>query len=58
MDSFWLAATWSLLPTAVICLVGYLILRGILRSDRNERKAYQKAEAQERAARGLPPRVS
>lgn len=55
MDSYWAAVVWSLLPTAVIVVVFWYVLRGILRFDRNERRAYAKIEAQERAKRGLPP---
>jgi len=32
------------------------VLRGILRFDRTERKVHARIEAEERAARGLPPR--
>ncbi len=34
-----------------------LVTRGILRFDRTERKVHAKIEAEERAARGLPPRA-
>lgn len=46
---------WSLLPTVVVSVVFFFILRGILRMDRTERKVYARLEAQERARRGLPP---
>jgi hypothetical protein len=58
MDSYWGAVIWSILPTIVVCGVFYMIMRGILRSDRTERKVHAEIEAQERAARGLPPRAS
>ena len=56
MDNFWLAAAWSLLPTVGVSIVFFIVLRGILRFDRTERKVHAKIEAEERAARGLPPR--
>lgn len=55
MDSYWGAVVWSLLPTIVIATLFWYILRSILRFDRNERRAYAKIEAEERAKRGLPP---
>ena len=57
MDSFWVAAAWSVLPTIVVAVIFFFVLRGILRFDRTERKVHARIEAEERAARGLPPRV-
>lgn len=57
MDNFWLAAAWSLLPTVGVSIVFFVVLRGILRFDRTERKVHAQIEAEERAARGLPPRA-
>ncbi|GAB3279664.1 hypothetical protein [Microbacterium sp. Root53] len=57
MDSYWSAVVWSLLPTLVICVVFWYILRSILRFDRTERRAYARIEAEERARRGMPPRA-
>lgn len=56
MEDFWLAVTWSLLPTIVVAGVFFFVLRSVVRADRNERKSYARIEAQERAKRGLPPR--
>lgn len=56
MDNFWIAAAWSILPTIAVSVVFVAILRGILRFDRTERKVHAQIEAEERAARGLPPR--
>ncbi len=56
MDNFWVAAAWSILPTLGVSVVFVFVLRGIIRSDRTERKAHAQIEAEERAARGLPPR--
>lgn len=58
MDNFWVAAAWSLLPTLGVSVVFFIVIRGIIRSDRTERKAHAQIEAQERASRGLPPRAS
>lgn len=55
MDEYWQAVVWTLTPTIVVVTVGVLIFRGITRFDRNERKAYAKIEAQERARRGMAP---
>lgn len=55
MDPFAAAVIWSLLPTLVVSGVFYFVIRGMLRMDRTERKAYAKIEAQERAKRGLDP---
>ncbi|UNK70382.1 hypothetical protein [Microbacterium sp. H1-D42] len=55
MDNFWVAAAWSILPTIGVSIVFVIVLRGILRFDRTERKVYSQIEAEERAARGLPP---
>lgn len=57
VESFWVAVAWSLLPTVAVSVVFVIVLRGILRFDRTERKVHAQIEAEERAARGLPPRV-
>ncbi|MDR6866571.1 flagellar biosynthesis/type III secretory pathway M-ring protein FliF/YscJ [Microbacterium resistens] len=57
MDDFWLTAVWSILPTIVVSVVFFFVLRGIIRSDRTERRTHARIEAEERAARGLPPRT-
>ena len=57
MDDFWMAAAWSILPTIVVSVVFFFVLRGIIRSDRTERQTHARIEAEERAARGLPPRA-
>ncbi|AWB87269.1 hypothetical protein [Mycetocola zhujimingii] len=54
MDNFWLNALWSLAPTVLVGLVFWVIMRAIIRSDRDERAAYAKVEASERARLGLP----
>lgn len=54
MDNFWLNALWSLTPTVLLGLLFWLIIRSIVRSDRTEREARVRIEAEERAKRGLP----
>ncbi|WP_295839253.1 hypothetical protein [uncultured Microbacterium sp.] len=58
MDETWTAMLWAILPTLVVSVVFFFILRGAIRLDRTERKAYSRIEAQERAKRGLPPVAS
>jgi hypothetical protein len=55
MDIFWVNALWSLAPTVLVGLIFWVIMRAIIRSDRDERAAYAKVEATERARLGLPP---
>jgi hypothetical protein len=58
VDNIWVAVGWAILPTLAICILFAIILRGILRSDRTERKVHAQIEAEERARRGLPPKAS
>ena len=53
MDDFWANAIWSLAPTVLIGLIFWFVMRAIIRADRNERKAYARIEAEERAKRGV-----
>lgn len=46
---------WAILPTLVVSVVFFFILRGAIRLDRTERKVYSRIQAEERAKRGLPP---
>lgn len=57
MDNFWVAVLWGLIPTIVVLGLFVMILRGIIRFDRNERRAHARIEAEERARRGLPSRA-
>ena len=43
------AVLFSLAPTILIGLVFWFIMRAVIRSDRGERNAYAKIEAEERA---------
>jgi flagellar biosynthesis/type III secretory pathway M-ring protein FliF/YscJ len=47
---------WALAPTILVGLLFWAIMRAIVRADRNERKAYTRLEAEERARRGLAPK--
>jgi flagellar biosynthesis/type III secretory pathway M-ring protein FliF/YscJ len=53
MDDFW-PAVFALAPTILIGLVFWFIMRALIRSDKSERKALAKIEAEERAKLGLP----
>ncbi|WP_353807449.1 hypothetical protein [Agromyces sp. SYSU T00194] len=53
MDDFWANAIWSLAPTVLIGLVFWFVMRAVIRADRNERRAYARIEAEERAKLGL-----
>jgi len=48
---------WALAPTVLVGLLFWAIMRAIVRADRNERKAYTRLEAEERARRGLAPKA-
>lgn len=54
IENFWLNAAWSILPTLLLFALFYVVLRAIIRSDRNERRVYSEIEAEERARRGMP----
>ncbi|WP_127473850.1 hypothetical protein [Microbacterium sulfonylureivorans] len=55
MDDYWVAVVWTLLPTVVVSLIFFYVMRSVIRADRNERREYARIEAKERAKRGLPP---
>jgi hypothetical protein len=48
-QEFWANALYSVTPTILVGLVFWFALRAIIRADRNERSAYSKIEAEERA---------
>ncbi len=56
IQDFWLHAIFSLVPTILIGLIFWFIMRNILRADRTERDTLKKYEADERERRGLPPK--
>ena len=47
--SEWGNIVFSVTPTIVVGLIFWFIMRNIIRADRDERKAYDKIEAEERA---------
>ncbi|MET4637727.1 hypothetical protein [Mycetocola sp. 2940] len=55
MDNYWLNALWSIIPTVLVGVIFWFVMRAILRADRDERAAYANLEAAERARLGLPP---
>lgn len=55
MEALWNNVIWQGIPTVVLTAALFFLLRTVLHMDRNERKAYSKVEAEERAKRGLPP---
>jgi hypothetical protein len=52
---FWINALWSLAPTVLVGGLFWFVMAAIIRSDRHERQARAKVEAEERARAGLPP---
>jgi flagellar biosynthesis/type III secretory pathway M-ring protein FliF/YscJ len=49
MNEFWANAIWSLAPTVLIGLIFWFVMRAVIHADRNERRAYSRIEAEERA---------
>jgi flagellar biosynthesis/type III secretory pathway M-ring protein FliF/YscJ len=45
----WGGIIWSVAPTIVVGLIFWFVIRMIVRADRDERKAYSRIEAEERA---------
>ena len=58
MENFWVNVLWSLAPSVLIGGLFWFILRSVFRSDRNERAAYARVEAEERLKRGLPDKTA
>jgi preprotein translocase subunit YajC len=56
IQDFWANAVFSVVPTILIGLIFWFIMRSILRADRTERETLKKYEAEERERRGLPPK--
>ena len=46
---FWGNAIFSVIPTIVVGLIFWYVIRSIVRADRTERKVYAEIEAEERA---------
>lgn len=55
IQNYWLNALYSVVPTILIGLIFWMVLRAIIRGDRTERRIYAKIEAEEREKLGLPP---
>lgn len=55
-ESWWGNAVFSLVPTIVLGLIFWMVMRMILRGDRTARREYDRIEAEERAKLGLPPK--
>jgi flagellar biosynthesis/type III secretory pathway M-ring protein FliF/YscJ len=49
IQNFWGNAIYSLVPTILLGIVFWVVMRAIIRSDRTERKVYSDIEAEERA---------
>ena len=45
----WEGVLFALLPTIVVGLIFWFVMRMIVRADHDERRAYSKIEAEERA---------
>ena len=56
-ESWWGNAIFSLVPTIVLGLIFWMIMRMIIRGDRTARLKYDQVEAEERAKAGLAPRT-
>ena len=49
IENFWANAAYSVIPTILIGLIFWLVMRSILQADRTERTVYAEIEAEERA---------
>jgi hypothetical protein len=58
VDSLWNNPFFNIMPTILVGLIFWFIMRAIMRADRNERKIQAKVEAEERARLGLPADIS
>lgn len=56
-ESWWGNAIYSLVPTIVLGLIFWMVMRMIIRGDRTARLKYDQIEVEERAKAGLPPRT-
>jgi len=48
-QEFWSNAIFSVIPTLLVGLIFWFVIRAVIRADRTERDAYSKIEAEERA---------
>ena len=58
LQDYWANAIYSVVPTILVGLLFWLVMRAILRADRTERKVYAEIEAEEREKAGLPPALT
>jgi hypothetical protein len=58
IENFWANAAYSLIPTILLGLIFWLVMRSIFRADRTERKVYAEIEAEERAKLGMPAKAA
>lgn len=49
IQNFWANAAYSVIPTILLGLIFWLVMRSIFRADRTERSVYAEIEAEERA---------
>ena len=49
IENFWANAAYSVIPTILLGLIFWLVMRSIFRADRTERTVYAEIEAKERA---------
>ncbi|HWL61131.1 MAG TPA: hypothetical protein VNQ48_09670 [Microbacteriaceae bacterium] len=56
-QEYWANFVFSLVPTIVLGLIFWFVLRAVIRSDRREREVAARIDAEERAKVGLPPRA-
>jgi preprotein translocase subunit YajC len=54
VENLWNNAFFSVIPTILVGLIFWFIMRAIMRADRTERKIHAKIEAEERARLGQP----
>uniref|UniRef100_UPI0039C95DC1 hypothetical protein n=1 Tax=Terrimesophilobacter sp. TaxID=2906435 RepID=UPI0039C95DC1 len=54
LQDFWANAIYSVVPTILVGLVFWLVMRSIIHADRTERKVYAEIEAEERAKAQQP----
>ncbi len=49
IQNYWANAAYSVIPTIILGLIFWFVMRSILRADRTERKVFAEIEAEERA---------
>lgn len=54
VDNLWNSWFFALLPTILVGLIFWLVMRSIVHADRTERRVYATIEAEERERLGQP----